>query len=40
MNSFDGFDMIISVLRPRRRAEYLLAHGQLPFNAARFFKPT
>src|ERR1700739_4260240 len=32
MNSFDGFDMIISVLRPRRQVEYLLAHGQLPFT--------
>jgi hypothetical protein len=30
MNSFDGFDMIISVLRPRRRAKYLLAHGLPP----------
>jgi len=33
MNSFDGFDMIISVLRPRRRTKYLLAHGLLAFTS-------
>jgi hypothetical protein len=33
MNSFDSFDIVISALRPRRRAKYLLAHGQLPFTS-------